>query len=235
MNLITQNNLTMSSLEIADLVKSRHDNVRTSIERLANKLVIQLPPMQLVEDKQSLSANNKTNAYIFSGEQGKRDSIVVVAQLSPEFTAALVDRWQELECGAPKLPNFNNPAESARAWAEQFEANQIAQQKLIDVQPKVDFVDRYVLSDNCFGFREVCKKLHANESRFREFLLSHGVMYYLGGKMTAKQVHIDAGRFKVMTGVASQNNHAYVQPKFTTKGVEWIAGEWAKYNLRKQA
>lgn len=27
----------------------------------------------------------------------KRDSFVVVAQLSPEFTAALVDRWQELE------------------------------------------------------------------------------------------------------------------------------------------
>lgn len=35
--------------------------------------------------------------YVFSGEQGKRDSIIVVAQLSPEFTARLVDRWQELE------------------------------------------------------------------------------------------------------------------------------------------
>jgi hypothetical protein len=35
--------------------------------------------------------------YRFTGEQGKRDSIVVVAQLSPEFTARLVDRWQELE------------------------------------------------------------------------------------------------------------------------------------------
>ena len=28
---------------------------------------------------------------------GRRDSIVVVAQLCPEFTARLVDRWQELE------------------------------------------------------------------------------------------------------------------------------------------
>ena len=27
---------------------------------------------------------------------GKRDSYIVVAQLSPEFTARLVDRWQEL-------------------------------------------------------------------------------------------------------------------------------------------
>ncbi len=36
-------------------------------------------------------------AYVFAGERGKRDSIVVVAQLSPEFTARLVDCWQELE------------------------------------------------------------------------------------------------------------------------------------------
>lgn len=228
MNLITQNKMTMSSLDISELLGSRHDSVKRTIETLASKGVIEFP--QSVEIK---TATKPTVAFVFSGEQGKRDSIVVVAQLSPEFTAALVDRWQELERGAPKLPNFNNPAESARAWAEQFEANQCAQQKLIEAQPKVDFVDRYVLSDNCFGFREVCKKLHANESRFREFLLSHGVMYYLGGKMTAKQIHIDAGRFKVMTGVASQNNHAYVQPKFTTKGVEWIAGEWAKHNLRQ--
>ncbi len=35
--------------------------------------------------------------FRFTDEQGKRDSIIVVAQLSPEFTARLVDRWKELE------------------------------------------------------------------------------------------------------------------------------------------
>jgi len=37
------------------------------------------------------------DVFVFSGNRGKRDSIVVVAQLSPEFTAKLVDRWAELE------------------------------------------------------------------------------------------------------------------------------------------
>ena len=35
--------------------------------------------------------------YLFQGAQAKRDSLVVVAQLSPEFTADIVDRWIYLE------------------------------------------------------------------------------------------------------------------------------------------
>ena len=98
------------------------------IQRLAtdkpNKpAVIQLPPMTEVKQNQSLSPNSKTAVYVFSGEQGRLDSIVVVAQLSPEFTAALVKRWDELERGAAQpvvtLPDFTNPALAARAAAYQ--------------------------------------------------------------------------------------------------------------------
>lgn len=88
---------SMTSIEIAELVGSRHDSVKRAIERIAERCVTQLPPMVEVENKQSLSPNKYTKAYIFEGEQGKRDSIIVVAQLCPEFTARLVDRWRELE------------------------------------------------------------------------------------------------------------------------------------------
>ncbi|WP_240112307.1 Rha family transcriptional regulator [Pseudomonas aeruginosa] len=83
---------TMTSREIADLVGSRHDNVRVTIERLAERGVIALPAMQ-----EKPTAGRPTQEYVFTGDQGKRDSIIVVAQLCPEFTAQLVDRWQELE------------------------------------------------------------------------------------------------------------------------------------------
>ena len=80
---------SMSSQEIAELVGSRHDKVKQSIERLAERGTIQLPPMGEYLD----SLGRKASEYLVC----KRDSFVVVAQLSPEFTAALVDRWQELE------------------------------------------------------------------------------------------------------------------------------------------
>lgn len=101
--IISSSTMRMTSIEIADMVNCRHDSVKRTIERLATPkddgtpAVIQLPPMVEVENNQSLSPNSRSKAYVFQGEKGKRDSIIVVAQLSPQFTARLVDRWQELE------------------------------------------------------------------------------------------------------------------------------------------
>lgn len=94
---VTGNALSMTHKEIADLVGSRPDNVKVSIERLAEKGVIRLPALQEIEEINNLGLPVLREYYVFKGELGKRDSIVVVAQLSPEFTAQLVDHWQELE------------------------------------------------------------------------------------------------------------------------------------------
>ncbi|RDL24146.1 Rha family transcriptional regulator [Pseudomonas jessenii] len=101
MNLITNNAVTMSSQEIAEMVGKRHDNVKRTIESLAAGHVIELPQIEVIP-----TATKPVNVYVFSGAKGKRDSLVVVAQLSPEFTGALVDRWQHLEQQnqAPALP-----------------------------------------------------------------------------------------------------------------------------------
>lgn len=89
-NVILPNNeLTMSHIEIAELVGSRADSVKRTVDRLAEKGVIQLPPM--------VDVKNSKNQSVKEYRINKRDSYVVVAQLSPEFTARLVDRWQELE------------------------------------------------------------------------------------------------------------------------------------------
>ncbi|MBH9076839.1 Rha family transcriptional regulator, partial [Pseudomonas aeruginosa] len=87
---------TMTSLEIAELVGSRHDSVKRTIERLAASGVISQPPTVEVKVQRE-RREEAVKVYRFEGEQGKRDSIIIVAQLCPEFTAQLVDRWQELE------------------------------------------------------------------------------------------------------------------------------------------
>ncbi len=122
---------SMTSLEISELVNSEHPHVRTSIERLAKRGVIQLPPMRKVENNQSLSPNKYTNIYVFSGEQGKLDSITVVAQLCPEFTAAIVKRWYELEAqiAQPQITTPHDYLSALKALVVSEEQKQIAIQE----------------------------------------------------------------------------------------------------------
>lgn len=91
-DLFSGNAATMTSLDIEVVTGSRHDAVKRTIERLAARGVIELPPMVGIK-----TSTKPTTAFVFSGDKAKRDSLIVVAQLSPEFTADIVDRWIYLE------------------------------------------------------------------------------------------------------------------------------------------
>jgi len=227
--MLTGGLVTMTSREIADLVESRHDSVKRTIERLAEAGVIVRPPSVDEHSKDAMGRPRAEAVY----QIGKRDSYVIVAQLSHEFTARLVDRWQELEAGlVPQVPQ--TMAQALRLAAEQAERLEAAQHQLAAAAPKVEFHDRYAASTGNKGFREVCKLLHANEREFREFLINTRIMYRLAGELTPMAAHIDAGRFVVKAGTSQGSGHAFNQPKFTPKGVTWIAGEWAKHCLHSR-
>jgi phage regulator Rha-like protein len=89
--------MRMTSREISVLVSKRHDNVKRTIECLINQNVIVQPQIEDEQKTDALGRIRLEQSFAFYGEQGKRDSIITVAQLCPEFTAKLVDRWQELE------------------------------------------------------------------------------------------------------------------------------------------
>ena len=78
--------------------------------------------------------------------------------------------------------------------------------------------------------------LGAKQNEFTNFLLDRKIMYRTGkgAPLTPSANHMHAGRFEVRAGNAEhgETSHAYVQSKFTEKGVEWIAGEWAKHNIQ---
>ncbi|MGO2334318.1 phage antirepressor KilAC domain-containing protein [Providencia sp.] len=218
MSKLTVKTLTMSSAEISDLVESRHDKVKQSIERLAARGVIQLPPLGEVKNHQ----NQTVQVYHLN----KRDSYVVVAQLSPTFTAKLVDRWQELE-NQQLVPTTFSAA--LRLAADLEEQKQQLENKLVEAAPKIEFVDRYVKATGAMTFRQVCKLLDIKEPEFRGFLLDKKIMYRLNNVMTPYQQHLEAGRFEVKTGVTQGTDYAFTQAKFTAKGVNWVAGQWMEH------
>lgn len=108
MALIAGGGISMTSQEIAELVEKRHDNVKRTIETLAYQGVISRPQ---IEDGIKSANGVVPRHYRFTGEQGKRDSIIVVAQLSPSSRHALLIAGRSLSASIPAQhsPTFQTP------------------------------------------------------------------------------------------------------------------------------
>lgn len=209
--------LTMSSREIADLVESRHDSVKRTIERLQDKGLIQLTPM--------VEVKNHLGQVVTEYQLIKRDTYVVVAQLSPEFTARLVDRWQELENQQmPQIPQ--TLSEALRLAADQ--AEQIEKQNILLEQqrPKVEFVQRYVEVGTTKSLRETAKILRVPERAMIDCLVDDGLLFRQSGNLLPYQKYHAKGLFDVKTGT-TEHGHNYTQTRVTSKGIEYIASRYA--------
>ena len=200
--------MTMSTREIAALLNRQHSNIKISAERLAEKGVIGTLAMQ------EFSHNGITyTEYLLS----KRDSLVLVAQNCPEFTARIVDRWQELEAGqAFSVPTTLSGA--LRLAAEQAETIERQQAQIAIAAPKVDYFDRVVERATLMTATQVAQKLGMSAVTLNKHLVELEV--YSRNVQRArvfKQWFIDKG-----LGMLKQTEMGYSQPLFTTAGEAWV-------------
>ncbi|EIG4782904.1 phage antirepressor KilAC domain-containing protein [Escherichia coli] len=220
--LINSNAIKMTSIEIAELVGSRHDKVKQSIERLAVRGVIRNPPMVVFEKINNLGLLRVVEAYVFEGEQGKRDSIIVVAQLSPEFTARLVDRWRELEGATAKIPQTFSEALRLAADLEDQKAE--LEKQLALAAPKVEFADRVGEASGIL-IGNFAKVVGIGPNKLFAWMRDHKILIASGSRRNVPmQEYMDRGYFTVKE-TAVNTNHG-IQISFTTKitgrGQQWL-------------
>ena len=155
LSVFTANDKTMTSKEMADLTEKRHDNAKRLIDSLAEKGVIASPQ---IEETSFIGADGRKQAmtvYRF----GKRDSFVIVAQLSPEFTARLVDRWQELEEQARNPIAALSRLDLLKLALDSEEKRMQLESKVVELAPKAEALDRLALADGSFCIRDAAKTL----------------------------------------------------------------------------
>jgi phage regulator Rha-like protein len=209
--------LTMSSREISDLVDSRHDKVKQSIERLAERGVIDLPPLGEYLD----SLGRTAREY----KIGKRDSYIIVAQLSPEFTARLVDRWQELEQQASN-PIANLTRIDLLKLALDSEEKRIAlEHKVEELEPKANALDLISADTDSLTITEASKLLGVKRKDLYVRLHAEGWIYRLNGAWVAYDRYIKNGCLTYKeakytdekTGQECRKPYCHVTPKGLTK------------------
>jgi anti-repressor protein len=145
-----------------------------------------------------------------------------------------------IECERRALmqpPRLDDPA-ALRTLLLGYTERVIALEQTVEAQkPAVEFVAKYVKADGNKGFRQVCQLLNVRSEReFANWLVDAGIMYRLDGKLTPMANQRHTGRFEVKAGVTNDERaHAFNQTKFTPRGIEWVAGEWAKHQVRQPA
>ncbi|MFL7226969.1 Rha family transcriptional regulator [Escherichia coli] len=167
---------SMTSIEIAELVGKRHDNVKRTIETLAKGGVIVCPQIEVFEKINNLGLRRSVEAYVFEGEQGKRDSIIVVAQLSPEFTARLVDRWRELEEQVRQpLTEIEMIAAMAANAVQQQKRLHVVESKVSQVAETVEQIKKGNIPEGYIGYRQLAAKCGLTEAKCRNLVNAYRI------------------------------------------------------------
>lgn len=226
--------VTMVSLELVDYINDSRKFDEKPVQLRHADFMAKVPKVLGVELSEKFRSvyTDTTGRTLPCYRFPKREACLMAMSYSYELQAQVFDRMTSME-EALKKPalNLDDPAFLRQALLGYTEKVIELEQQVQLQAPKVAFVDKYVAGNGNKTFRQVTKLLGANERKFRDFLKKEKIMYKLNGEWLAYQNHIDAKRFHNNTGI-SESNHTFTRSLFTPKGVEWTAGEWAKFNLR---
>ena len=215
---------SINHIEIAELVRTEPRNVKLSIERLMLKGVIQDSPMTNVERINNLGLKTTIGVYVFSGEQGKLDSITVVAQLCPQFTALLVKRWYELESQIAKPVELSRMDLIQLALAAEQE-NQSLKDHVAVLEPKAQVMDVIADTVNTYSIRDSAKTIGVQESKLIDFMLKKHWVYRENSRHRRLCAYAQRVEQKVMVNKVSQvvacheGDKVFTQARITAYGL----------------
>lgn len=202
---------TMSSREIATLCQKSHDNVLKLVRSLIEGGIVKsTTPHQYTHPQ-----NGQTYTEYLSD---KRDSLVIVARLSPEFTAAVIDRWQELEqSNQIALPQTYLEALEALVVSEKAK-QALEHQAKLDA-PKVAHYNLVADRTNLINATQVASKLGMSAVVLNRYLDDLGVYNKAvkRNKRTFNLWFIERG-----LGQMVQTDTGFDQALFTHQGEAWV-------------
>ncbi len=243
--ILNQNQQTMSSREIAQLCEKEHRHVLRDIRAYLGAIVqmergIDVRSMDWdgkegielfghtsiggVTAKYEINAQNKQSYLVYHLD--KNATLTIISGYNILLRKRIIDRWSELEA-QNTLPNFSNPVEAARAWADAVEKQQLAIAQVAQLQPKADALDAITHAKGNSNIRDTAKSLGAKQSKFISWCLTHGWLY----RDDCERLKAYANRLQqgfmaqksVLYRGSDSTERATMQPMFTPKGLTHLA------------
>ena len=132
--------------------------------------------------------------------------------------------------GSYNLPDFNNPAEAARAWAKEYEEKQKALAQVTEMKPKAEFYDDVTGSTDTIDIGSVAKVLNIpnmGRNKLFAFLRENKI---LNKRNEPYQEYVDKGYFRQIETSWEHNGTTHINLKTVVfqKGLDFIRQTIAK-------
>ena len=221
--ILKQTAQTMSSREIAQLCEKQHGHVCRDIEQL-NQTYAQLGLSKIGQGYYThpSTGSQQHREFLLTKEQ----SIDLVTGYRADIRIRINRRWAELEA-QNNLPNFADPVQAARAWADAVEKQQVAIAQVAELQPKAQALDAITHAKGNSNIRDTAKALGAKQSDFISWCLKHGWLYRDDcERLKAYANRIQQGfmaQKSVLYRGSDSTERATMQPMFTPKGLTHLA------------
>lgn len=220
--LINSNVQTMSSKDLLDLINEARISFGENPVRLNdfnNRVQKEIDDYYEVVVVKNPN-NTESVVYMLNEDQ----CLLVSMRESKSVRKNVLEKLRSLQ---KRLPDFTNPVEAARAWANEVEAKQIAQKQLELAAPKVEYFDKVADRTALLNATQVGQKVnmsavvmnrHLDELNVYNKAVKRGRVF--------QQWFIDKG-----LGELKQTETGHSQAMFTTKGEQWIVEKFISEGL----
>lgn len=235
---IRNNQVVVSSRQVAEKFEKEHRNVLAGVREI---LAAEKSAAKFFEESTFENRGKQYPEYLMN-----RDGFTLLTmsfngkaalQWKMKYIAAFNEMEARLKSNAMVLPDFTNPAEAARAWAEQFEKCNKAEQQLKAAEPKVIFADAVSASDTTILIGDLAKLIKQNghaigQKRLFQWLRENGFLIKRQGAdyNSPTQYAMELGLFKIKeTAITHSDGHVTVSKtvKVTGKGQQYFINKFA--------
>lgn len=221
-----QNEITMTSLEIAELTGKQHGHIVRDIEEQLG----QLGGLSKFGDTYQHPQNKQTYKMY---RLPKREVLILISGYSVQLRAKIIDKLEELEkqvkAQTPQLPQTY--LEALESLVESEKRNQALQAKIDEDKPKVAFADSVASSDDTISIGQLAKILKQNgieTGRQRLFNYFRDNGYLIRGRTKdfnmPTQKAMEQGLFEIQEKSVSLKDRTILSlsPRVTAKGQQYF-------------